>query len=76
MRKRKKLRKIRLTKKTTKQNLKIKREFNKLKRRDFINLICCKCKRDCHIRVNDKTYWDKVDRKKYVCILCKKPKRR
>ncbi len=40
-------------------------------KRQFVNLICIKCKRECHIRVNDKNNWSDNIKKNYICLICK-----
>jgi len=57
--------------KIKKRRKKLKLKFNKDLRRQFVNVRCKLCKRYWHIRVNDKNDWKKIDRKSYVCALCK-----
>ena len=39
--------------------------------RQFMNIPCTKCKRELHIRVNDKSIYTEEVINNYVCILCK-----
>ncbi len=47
--------------------------FKKLGKRNrlFMNIICSRCKRELHIRVNDKNIYTEEIIKNYVCLLCK-----
>ena len=61
----------RQTIKIRKRQKKLKEKHNKDLRRQFVNVKCSGCGRLRHIRVNDKSAWKDVDKKKYVCVLCK-----
>ena len=39
--------------------------------RQFMNISCSKCKRELHIRVNDKSIYTEEMIKNYICLLCK-----
>ena len=39
--------------------------------RQFVNIVCSRCKQELHIRVNDKSIYTEEIIKNYVCLLCK-----
>lgn len=61
---------------TRKVKKKMQKQYNQECRRSFVNLTCSKCGQERHIRVNNKDDWEKVDRKGFVCVICRHKKRR
>ena len=43
----------------------------KKKRRQFVYLICQRCKQEWRIQVNDKDIYTEEVRKNWICVLCK-----
>ncbi|KKM82821.1 hypothetical protein LCGC14_1315730 [marine sediment metagenome] len=50
---------------------KVKEEAGISTRRQFVNLVCIKCKEEYHIRVNNKDNWTDNMKDNYICLVCK-----